>query len=68
LIAGIDPLRDECLRVVLRLLKQNVDVKITEYRHCMHGLMRHAKFPFKFKEPLDATKLSTDYLNELIEN
>ena len=66
MIGGIDPLRDETLRTALRLIKQEVDVKILEYRYCLHGFMGHTKSPFNFREPLDAIKLASDYINELI--
>ena len=38
-----------------------------EYRYCLHGLMGHTKYPFSFKEPQDSIKISSDYINELID-
>lgn len=68
IIGGLDPLRDESLRFALRLLKHKIDVKLTEYRYCLHGFMSHFKSPYYLKETKDCKKKANDYILDLIYN
>jgi acetyl esterase len=45
-VLGLDPLRDDAIRLTLRMAKLNVDVKAIEFRHWMHGLFFQRIFPF----------------------
>ena len=44
-VADNDPLRDDILRFILKLLKNDVKVDITLYRHQTHGFLGHSFFP-----------------------
>jgi len=65
IISGLDPLRDDCLRFIVNLLKNKIDVKVMEYRYCHHGFINHMKTPFNLKEPLDLLDKIIDYIMEL---
>lgn len=63
IIAENDPLRDEILRFMLKLLKNNVRVNAWIYRHCFHGFMGHAYFPEELKIKQIAINQATENLN-----
>lgn len=65
LIAGLDPLRDEQLRFILRLAKLNIDIKATEYRYLMHTCTVHHKSPFFLNEAVKMLDNIISYICEL---
>ena len=67
MIGGLDPLRDESIRMTVRLLKLNIDVKLLEYRYWFHGFINQYKSPFFLKETKDAISRASDFITELIE-
>jgi acetyl esterase len=45
ILAESDPLRDEILRLIVRLLKNDVKVETKIFKHQLHGFSGHAWFP-----------------------
>ena len=65
--AGLDPLRDESIRFIVRLLKQKINVKWIDFRYCFHGFIDHHEMPFYLKETIDYVPKLIEWANELIE-
>jgi len=50
--SGLDPLRDDSIRFMIRLLKKRIDVRMTEFRYQTHGFYEMGMYPLKLKEAL----------------
>lgn len=66
--AGIDPLRDDGIMFMDKLLEHGIDVKGIEFEFMPHGFM-HYKLPMGqgINEALPAIERSTEMLKELFE-
>ena len=42
-VSGHDPLRDDSFRLALKLRKQGVNVKLSEFKALMHAFISHEK-------------------------
>lgn len=67
LVGGMDPLRDEAIRFTAKLLKNGINVKILEYRYCVHGFMNHIKSPYLLDECKDTKQRVWDFMIEMID-
>ena len=65
--AGLDPLQEESIRFMIRMLKVKVDVRWVDFRYCYHGFIDHHNMPFYLKETLDYLPKLLECLNQVIE-
>lgn len=63
--AGLDPLRDESIRLMVRLLKVGVNGKWIDFRYCYHGFINHHNTLFHLKETVDYLPKLLECLNEV---
>ncbi|CAI2359980.1 unnamed protein product [Moneuplotes crassus] len=64
-LAGQDPCRDECLRFILRLRKQQVDVKCTEFTDLINGFIGSERDSYPILESKKAIGVIIEYLQYL---
>lgn len=61
IIGENDPLRDDILRMQLKLLKSGVKAESTIFKHCFHGFMGHAVFPEELPiKPIAVDKITSE--------
>ena len=65
MIGGKDPLRDECIKFVLRLIKNGVDVKGKIYRLMPHGFLNFDNF-IGLKDTGICTNHAIEFFNDMI--
>lgn len=65
MVAGNDPLRDDSFRFVLKLKKQGVDVRLTEFKALMHSFIGSERDANPIAESQKAVDKIISYLVEL---
>jgi len=67
MIASNDPIRDESYRLTLKLLRQNVDVELKEFKLMPHGFLSY-NFPMfgMREEAAEGIRIGAEWLKELI--
>lgn len=63
ILAESDPLRDEILRLIVRLLRNDVKVDTKIFRHQLHGFSGHAWFPKELSMKYLGIKTAIDNIN-----
>ena len=66
MVGSNDPIRDECFKFTLKLLKLGVNVQLKEFKLMPHGFLSY-NFPiFGMKEEsMEGIRLGTEYIDEL---
>lgn len=67
ILSGQDPLRDGGMRLMLRIKKQGVNIKGTEFKTLTHGFISHEKPPHSLQEAQKGLDKVGTYMFELCE-
>ena len=67
-IAGLDPIRDDQIRLMYRLTQCNVDVQAIEYQYLMHAFLGQHLPPISIEEAAKAVARSIEFVRELMED
>jgi len=62
LIAGLDPLRDDCINFMVKLIKNKVDAHAIEYQHLMHAFINQHEKPYELEEAKKALDMSIEII------
>jgi len=65
-VAGLDPLRDDCIRFTKKLVNAGVNIHAIEYKYLLHCYLDHARAPFDQNEAKVALSKSIDFIKELV--